>query len=125
VLLTRLVGRKGDLLQPAPLLPRDLAAPALVELVCSTREAHTGGLHTTVRKSPLGEEAAPSALLARVDVAAAARKDLALAILHREHAAGAMDAGLGRVQLWCVPGSILKPLDLAYGNGRGRHFACG
>jgi hypothetical protein len=123
MLLPRLVGSKGNSLVCAPLLPGNLAASALIELVSSTGQAHTGWLHPAIWKAALRKQAAPSALLTRVHIAAAARGNLAISILDREDTAGTVDAGLGRLKLWGIPRSILVPLDLNCIRTR-RHFSC-
>ena len=119
VALSRLVRREGDALLCAPLLPGKTEAAALVE-ARSAREAHACRLHDLayavaerIAHGALGEEAAPRALLARVHVAAAARHSISVSILHGVDAAGAMHAGLGRVELGSVKCGVLVPLDLA------------
>jgi hypothetical protein len=103
VALARLVGREGDALVLAPLLPGEAEVAALV--VGRVHEADAGGL-VALR----GEVPPPRALLARVHEAAAARNDLVV-LLHREDAARAVDARLGRLELGRVEGGVLEPVD--------------
>jgi len=109
VLDAGLVARVGDALERAPLAPREAEPAALVEARVA-READAGRLPIL-----LGKEAAARALLARVDVAAAAGAHNALGVLDGEDAAGAVDAGLRRLELGLVEGGVLEPVDRGHG----------
>jgi hypothetical protein len=110
--LPRECRREGNLMPLAPLCPGQAQAAALVEALRSASEAHTGRLLSAVIQDACGEKAAASALLAWVDIAAAAREDLAISVLDRKDTASTVNAGLRRVQLRRIPRGILVPLDL-------------
>ena len=105
VLDAGLVALVGDLVQRAPIAPRHAQPAALVEAGVA-READAGRLPVL-----LGKEAAARALLARVDIAAAAGAHDALGILDGEDTAAAVNAGLRGLELGRVEGGVLEPVD--------------
>ena len=89
-----------------------MEAAALVE-ARAAREAHARGhvhLLAVLDHDGLGEEAAPVALLARVDVAAAAGLDGPVGVLDRVDAPRPVNAGLGRVEHGVVELGVVEPL---------------
>ena len=103
VLDARLIADIGNAIQSAPFAPGKTEAAALVE--ASGDEADAGRLSVRGRK-----EAAAGALLARVHITTAAGADH-VGILDRVDAAGAVNTGLGGVELGRVEGGILEPAD--------------
>jgi len=104
--------RVGDALLSAPGPPGNLVAAALVEAVGCAREAHAGGLLAPIGELARGKQAAPRALLARVDKVADSR----LQLLGRRVPAPvvAVDAaltGLRRAQTGLVERRLHEPAD--------------
>jgi len=113
VALAGLVRRIGNARALAPRLPGEAEAAALV-VAGLARQAHAGRLLDVLAvllDDALGKEAPAGALLARVNIAAAAGRHDARGALTREDAAAAVDAGLRRVQARRVKGNLLVPVD--------------
>ncbi|NDB69324.1 MAG: hypothetical protein EB015_15225 [Methylocystaceae bacterium] len=113
----RLVRREQDAPHGAEALPRHLHPHTLVvERVPD--EAHARGLGNHVLAvwvlkghGARREEAAALALLAWMDEAADGGNNLAIGEGLGVHAAGAVDARLGGLELGCVEEGVLEPLD--------------